>query len=99
MEKAIKFLRKAIIHNKHFIQAYTTLGTAYFMKGLVAEVIKANQEALEVAPDFPIAHNNLAVAYLEKEDYAQAIVHCDKALALGYEVAPDLLNELARHRS
>jgi tetratricopeptide (TPR) repeat protein len=99
VDKAIKHLKKAIIHNKHFIQAYTTLSTAYFMKGLVKEAIKANQEALGVEPNFPIAHNNLAVAYLELEDYGNAIKHCDEAARLGFEVAPDLLAELAPHRS
>jgi len=99
LEKAIKFLRKAIIHNKHYIQAYTTLGTAYFMKGLVDEAIKANEEALDVEPNFPVAHNNLAVAYLEKEDYAKAIAHCDRAVSLGFSVARELLDELAAHRS
>ncbi len=99
VDKAIKNLRKAIIHNKHFIQAYTTLGTAYFMKGLVEEGIQANLEALEVEPKFPIAHNNLAVAYLEKEEFEKAIKHCDEAVALGFDVAQDLLDELARHRT
>ncbi|MCG8614709.1 MAG: tetratricopeptide repeat protein [Desulfobacterales bacterium] len=97
--KATKFLKKAVIHNKHFIQAYTTLGTAYFMKGLVDEGIKANLEALEVEPNFPVAHNNLAVAYLEKEDFPKAIEHCDKALQLGYEVPQELQAELAPHRT
>lgn len=98
VDKAIKHLKKAIIHNKNFVQAYTTLGTAYFMKGLVEEGIKANLEAVEVMPDFPVAHNNLAVAYLEKQDYENAIKHCDKAVELGFEVAKELLDELAPHR-
>ncbi len=99
VDKAIKNLRKAIVHNKHFVQAYTTLGTAYFMKGLFKEGVKANQEALVVEPNFPIAHNNLAVAYLELEEYDNAIKHCDEAVRLGYDVAPELLEELAAHRS
>ncbi len=98
VDKAIKHLKKAIIHNKKFIQAYTTLGTAYFMKGLVQEGIKANLEAIAMAPDFPIAHNNLAVAYLEIEDFEKAITHCDKAKEFGFEVAEQLLEELAPHR-
>ncbi len=99
VDKAIKNLKKAIIHNKNFIQAYTTLGTAYFMKGLVEEGIKANLQALSVEPKFPIAHNNLAVAYLELEDYKRAIRHCDIAVDLGFEVNPALLDELAPHRN
>lgn len=98
VDKAIKNLKKAIIHNKNFVQAYTTLGTAYFMKGLVKEGIKANLEAIEVMPDFPVAHNNLAVAFLELEDYEKAILHCDKAESLGFEVAAELKDELAPHR-
>jgi tetratricopeptide (TPR) repeat protein len=98
VDKAIKNLKKAIIHNKNFIQAYTTLGTAYFMKGLVEEGIKANLQALSVEPKFPIAHNNLAVAYLELKDYKRAIEHCDIAVDLGFEVNPALLDELVPHR-
>ncbi len=98
MDKAIKNLKKAIIHNKNFVQAYTTLGTAYFMKGLVAEGIKANLEAVKIQPEFPVAHNNLAVAYLESEQFDKAIVHCDKAEEFGFEVAKELKNELAPHR-
>jgi len=99
VDKAIKNLKKAITHNKNFIQAFTTLGTAYLMKGLVRECIQANLEALDVEPKFPIAHNNLAVAYLELEDYENAVKHCDEAVALGFEVAQDLLAELAPHRT
>ncbi len=98
VDKAIKNLRKAIVHNQKFVQAYTTLGTAYFMKGLIPEGIKANLEALNVEPKFPIAHNNLAVAYLQNEEYEKAIIHCDQALKLGFEVDPALLAELAPHR-
>ena len=98
MDKAIKNLKKAIIHNKNFVQAYTTLGTAYFMKGLVPEGIKANLEAVKIQPEFPVAHNNLAVAYLESEQFEKAIVHCDKAEKFGFEVAQELKDELAPYR-
>jgi len=98
MDKAIKYLKKAIIHNKNFVQAFTTLGTAYFMKGLVKEGIKANLEAIAIQPEFPVAHNNLAVAYLETKEFDKAIAHCDKAEEFGFEVARDLKDELAPYR-
>ena len=98
MDKAIKNLKKAIIHNKNFVQAYTTLGTAYFMKGLIPEGIKANLEAIQIQPEFPVAHNNLAVAYLENKEFEKAVEHCDKAEKFGYEVAQELKDELASHR-
>jgi tetratricopeptide (TPR) repeat protein len=99
VDKAIKNLKKAIIHNKNFIQAYTTLGTAYFMKGLVREGIEANLEAIGLEPKFPVAHNNLAVAYLELEEYDKAITHCDEAIKLGFEVPQELLDEIVPHRN
>ncbi len=98
VDKAIKNLKKAIIHNKHFVQAYTTLGTAYFMKGLVPEGIKANLEAIKVQPEFPVAHNNLSVAYLEMGEHDKAIEHCDIAEKLGFEVAQELKDELVPFR-
>ncbi len=98
MDKAIKHLKKAIIHNKNFVQAYTTLGSAYFMKGLVKEGIKANLEAVQIQPEFPVAHNNLAVAYLELKEFDKAIEHCDEAERLGFDVSQKLKDELEPHR-
>jgi tetratricopeptide (TPR) repeat protein len=99
LDMAIKNLKKAIIYNGKFVQAFTSLGTAYFMKGLLDESIKANQEALAIVSDFPIAHNNLAVAYLEKKDFPRAILHCDRALELGFAVPKSIREELQAHRS
>ncbi len=98
IDSAIKNLRKAVVHNAKFVQAFTTLGNAYYMKGLLDEGIKANLEAVKIQPEFPIAHNNLCVGYLEKKDYEKAIEHCDIAISLGYEVAEELKAELAPHR-
>jgi len=98
MDESIKMLQKAIVHNSKFVQAYATLGTAYFMKGLVKESVEANKKALKIEPDFSIAHNNLAVGYLELKDFKKAIEHCDKALAFGYDMPEDLIKELEPHR-
>jgi tetratricopeptide (TPR) repeat protein len=68
------------------------------MKGLYEEGIQANLEAVRIQPEFPVAHNNLAVGYLELKDYPKAVSHCDKAREQGYEVVPELLEELAPHR-
>ncbi|MCK5312244.1 MAG: tetratricopeptide repeat protein [Desulfobacteraceae bacterium] len=98
IDEAIKMLKKAIVHNSKFVQAFTTLGTAYFMKGLIKEAIEANKEAVKIQPDFPIAHNNLAVAYLELKDYKKALEHCDKAVEFGYDIPEELIAELEPHR-
>jgi tetratricopeptide (TPR) repeat protein len=56
----------------------------------VDECIAHNRKALEIAPGFAVAHNNLAVAFLRKGETDKAIAHCDEALGHGYEVHPGL---------
>lgn len=98
LTEGIKSLERATHFNFRFVQAYATLASAYLMNGEVDKSIAACESALKVEPDFPIAHNNLAIAYMEKGDFAKAIAHADRAVELGYEVAPQILEELAAHR-
>jgi tetratricopeptide (TPR) repeat protein len=97
VDEAIKALQKAIVYNSQYLQAYANLANAYLMKGLVDESIAANEKALALEPNFAVAHNNLAIAYLEKKDYAQARTHCDKAVELGYDVAPEIKTKIKHH--
>jgi len=99
IDEAIKNLHKAIVFNSLFLQAYTTLANAYLMKNLIDESIETSRKALEIEPNFPIAHNNIAIAYLEKKEFKLAAEHFDKAIELGYEVAPELLEEVKSYKS
>ena len=94
IDEAIMALRKAITFNANFIQAYATLANAYLMKGLIDESIETNLKVLEIEPNFAIAHNNLTIAYLERGETEKAEKHCNKAVELGYEVAPEILKEI-----
>jgi tetratricopeptide (TPR) repeat protein len=66
---------------------------------MVEEAIAANQKAVTLAPDFAPAYNNLTIAYLEKGEYALAVEHYDKAVALGFDVAPPIRQEIENHRA
>jgi tetratricopeptide (TPR) repeat protein len=94
LDTAIAALKKAIAYNSNFLQAYTTLANAYLMKGLIDESIQANLKAISIEPGFAIAYNNLAIGYLEKGEYDKAAQNCDKAVELGYDVAPQILEEI-----
>jgi tetratricopeptide (TPR) repeat protein len=61
---------------------------------MIDESIEANLKALKLHPDFAPAHNNLAIAYLEKGEARSAIEHCERAVALGYGVSPEILKEI-----
>ncbi|CAB5121133.1 TPR domain protein [Olavius algarvensis associated proteobacterium Delta 3] len=97
LEEAIYALEKATRWNPKFVQALTTLANAYLANGEVEESINTGLKVLDLEPDFAVAHNNLAVAYLESGQYADADRHCTKALALGYDVLPELQDEIRKH--
>lgn len=98
-EKAVQALEKAVQFNPYFIQGYATLANAYLFQGRVDESIATGLKALEIDSDFALAHNNLAIAYLEKGDSENAALHCEKARALGYEVAQEIIREIESLRS
>jgi tetratricopeptide (TPR) repeat protein len=98
IEEAIPALEKAIRWNPKFLQAYATLANAYLMKGMVDESIETGLKVIDLAPDFAVGHNNLGIAYLEKGLHDLAIKHIDQAMELGYEVAPEILNEIKKYR-
>lgn len=98
LDEAIFALEKAVKFNTRFLQAYTTLANAYLMKGMIAEGIETNLKVLSMEPNFAVAHNNLAIAYLENGQPELALTHCDKALELGYAVAPEIIKDLEPYR-
>lgn len=98
VDDAIVSLKRATHFNFRYVQAFASLATAYLMKGEVENSIEASRQALKIEPDFPIAHNNLGIAYMEKGEFENAIDHIDRAAALGYEVAPQILEELQPYR-
>jgi tetratricopeptide (TPR) repeat protein len=98
IDESIAALEKAIRWNPNFIQAITTLANAYLMQDRVEDSIKMGQRAIALESNFAVAHNNLAIAYLENGQHDLAAEHCDKAVSLGYEVSPEILAEIEKHR-
>jgi tetratricopeptide (TPR) repeat protein len=98
LDESIAALKKALAYNSSFLQAYTTLANAYLMKDLVVESIAANLKAIAIEPNFAVAHNNLAIAYMENGQFDKAVEHCNKAIELGYTVAPEILQELEQYK-
>jgi tetratricopeptide (TPR) repeat protein len=98
VDKAIQALERATAFNFRFLQAFTTLASAYLMKGHVDKSIEAGLKAIKLEPNFPVAHNNLAIAYLQKGAFDLAKRHCDKAIELGYQVAPEIIKDISDKR-
>jgi tetratricopeptide (TPR) repeat protein len=97
-DEAIEALEKALELNPEIVQAMCNLANAYLQKGDIEKSIAANMKMLELAPDFSLGYNNLANACYMKGEYNEAIRHCDRALALGFEVHPEFISLLEPHR-
>ena len=97
-KEAIAPLKKSILYDKNFLQAYVNLANAYIFQGQIDKCIETNLSALTIDPNSPIIHNNLTIAYLEKGDFPKAVKHCDLALKLGYKVANPIVQEINQYR-
>ena len=71
-----------------------SLGSAYFRSEQFEEAEAAYKAAAKADDKAGEAHNNLAVIYLMKADYTQAMVEVKAAEKAGFRVNPDLKNEI-----
>ena len=98
-DKAIPALDRALKWAPDFIQAKNAMATALYMKEQYAEAEKLCREVIKQEPGFAPAWNNLALALFDQNRQKEAVEACDKAVELGFEVAPGFLEELAPFRA
>ncbi|MFC1645917.1 tetratricopeptide repeat protein [Candidatus Omnitrophota bacterium] len=97
-EEAIVFSNKALEVDPEYAEAYNNLAVVCNNIGRYEEEIVLYKKALQVNPEYTRAYNNLATAYYNKEEYDLAIQHCDKAIELGHNVNPKLIEALKPFR-
>jgi Flp pilus assembly protein TadD len=68
--------------------------SVYLMLRNDDKALEAAKQAVKLEPDFPMAQNNLAVAFYYNGDFTAARKHADKAIALGYDVDQRFLDAL-----
>lgn len=76
--------------------ALANLGNLYLGQGKSDLALDVCLKASAVDPTNAILHNNLAVIYFEKGEYAKSWEHVRKAEELGLKPHPDFLRELTR---
>ena len=97
-DKAMEMIRQSIKLNPFYLEAYNNLAAGYVEKGKIKEAIDLWNQCLKIDPDFTAAHFNLAVFYFSNKDYALAIKHCDRVIALGGVVDKRFLEKLEPYR-
>jgi len=94
LDEAIAAFKKALKRDPKYVQAMANMGGILYMRGELEDSIRYSRKALELAPDFGPAWNNLALAHLELGEHAQAAEYLAKAIALGFEPPAKVLEEL-----
>jgi len=79
------------------VTAWLNLTSVLTMKGEDDRAVTAARKGLEIEPDSPLGHNNLAVALYFKEEFPEAYKHMLKAKELGYSVDPNFSARLQEH--
>lgn len=97
-EEAITYYKKAIEISPNFIDGYVNLGVTYRDMDNTNEAIAVYKKAIALDPYYAVTYNNLSAAYYYNKQYALAIENMDKAVELGYKVAPELLEALKPYK-
>ena len=84
----------ATMNDPKMHMAWINLASAQVMAGNFDLAVKAAKEAVKLEPDFPMAHNNLAVALYYNKDFQAAKKSLTKAKELGYAVDPRLVEAI-----
>ena len=96
--ETIALYRKMLELDPDNLALCNDLGITYIYIGKFKEAAALFNKALVANPDSALLHNNLALVYYYEKKYALAISHCDKAVELGYVVAPQFLEQLKPYR-
>ncbi len=73
---------------------FYNLAVAYSLQQQYSEAQKYYLKAVELQPDYPAAHNNLAITFYMLGQYEQALKHAQIAKEQGFKVSEDLLEQL-----
>ncbi len=94
LKKAKSALNKAIKWDPNFLQARTTLASAFFMEENYDACIEESTKVIRQEAGFAPAWNNLALAYFEKGEYSKSEEAVKNAQKFGYEVPAPFIAEL-----
>ena len=98
LDEAISEYKNILALNPNYAKSLANLGLAYYQKGMLQEAIEEYKKAITTNPNSGEVYYNLSIVYYDKQDYKLAILHCDRAQELGFEVPSQLLSVLKPYR-
>lgn len=91
-EAGMALLDEVVAYQPDDVTVLVDIGTLLAQQGKMDEAREKFQSAVEVAPNYALAHANLGAALVVAKDYVQAIPHLDRAIALDPAVLDVHLN-------
>ncbi len=98
MGKAIAQFKHAIDSDPLNASAHYNLGVIYSKTEMTDKAIAEYKKVLTLSPNHAKAHFNLSIAYYNKRKYKLALIHCDKAINIGYPANPKFIEKLNHYR-
>jgi tetratricopeptide (TPR) repeat protein len=92
--RALEYYTDAVKHDPGLVTVWINMTSVHLMLRNDEKALEAAQQAVKLEPDFPMAHNNLAVAFYYNGEFKAARKHIEKAVALGYDVDQRFLDAL-----
>src|SRR5690606_24285670 len=80
LDAAVKEIEKLIKTYPKNVEYYGTLAQIYMVNGKQKEALKVYSKMLEIAPDEPRPHLDLAQYYKDQRDFDKSIYHLKKAM-------------------
>jgi len=101
MRQALKYFLEAVRQDATYEASLVNRGKLLGSSGRTDDAIMVFEQVLAVSSDprvKAVTHVNLAIAYYYRRAYHKAIMHADRATALGGMVDPGLLQRLETYR-
>ena len=84
MDDAEQCYQRALDIEPMYARLHQSLGVLYILKGEPKQGVRALETAVELDPELPVAHGNLALAYATTGQFKRARLALTRAKKLGY---------------
>ncbi len=84
LDTKIRFIEGIVRRDPNYVDALQLLGDHYTQRGLFSEGLRVDEHLARLEPQNPLVFYNLACSYSLTEEYDNAVLALDRAIALGY---------------
>ncbi len=84
LDTKIRFIEGIVRRDPNYVDALQLLGDHYTQRGLFTEGLRVDEHLARLEPQNPLVFYNLACSYSLTEEFDNAVLALDRAIALGY---------------